>query len=312
MAKDPAALFYIDHWLVATREMRADCRGWYLNLVLHQFKSGTLPNDVEELANLASVRISEFDLFQQVWQQVLQQKFEVLSTGRLQDMEAAAIIRAREEFKDKRAASGRMSAFIKLIRRELCQDENVIFFVKKNVKDEQIVTMDQHVLKHVFRQMFQLYINTNKNKDKKEDVIGGAGGEEGEREGSVGDPLDEPPEPPPPGWNPFPGLPETGLELPQNKAKCALELLILNGVKAEMPHIGTLWEVFKNQNFTARKFYQNPDEVYSHFINWGKNQKINGTAHQSGGAHGKSAGAAELARKLGEKLTTRREPNPPG
>lgn len=154
--------------------------------------------------------------------------------------------------------------------------------------------------------------NAIENKDRKEVDVGGAGGEEGEREGPVDDPLDEPPEPPPPGWNPFPGLPETGLELPQNKAKCALELLLLNGVKAEMPHIGTLWEVFKNQNFTARKFYQNPDEVYSHFINWGKNQKINGTAHQSGGAHGKSAGAAELARKLGEKLTTRREPNPPG
>lgn len=150
--------------------------------------------------------------------------------------------------------------------------------------------------------------NVIENKDRNEDDVGGAGGEEGEREGSQDDPQD----PAPPGWNQFPGLPETNLDLPQNKAKCALELLLLNGAKAEMPHIGTLWEVFKNQNFTARKFYQNPDEVYNHFINWGKNQKINGTAHQPGGAHGKSAGATELARKLGEKLTTRREPNPPG
>lgn len=189
MAKDPAALFYIDHWLAATREMRADCRGWYINLVLHQFKSGSLPNDIEELANLASVRVSEFEVFQQVFQQVLKQKFEVLSTGRLQDIEAAEIIRAREDFKDKRAAAGRISAFITFIRKKLCSDENVLFFIKQHVDHEQLRTNNQQVLKQVYEDLFQLYINRNKDKDRIENEVGGTGGEAGGREGgSDGDP----------------------------------------------------------------------------------------------------------------------------
>ena len=37
--RDPAVLFYIDtfFWLTATAEMDSDVRGWYLNLILHQF-----------------------------------------------------------------------------------------------------------------------------------------------------------------------------------------------------------------------------------------------------------------------------------
>lgn len=312
MAKDPAALFYIDHWLVATREMRADCRGWYINLVLHQFKSGSLPNDIEELANLASVRISEFEVFQQVFQQVLKQKFEVLSTGRLQDVEAAEIIRAREDFKDKRAAAGRISAFITFIRKKLCSDENVLFFIKQHVDHEQLRTNNQQVLKQVYEDLLQLYINRNKDKDRIENDVGGAGGEEGERKEGGNDFVPDEPDKPPVGWNQFPGPSERTMELPEIKAICALELLLLNGTKAKMEHIEKLWVVFKNQTFNSKKFYQNPDDVFNHFINWAKTQKINGTAHHAAGTHGKSAGAVELADKLAEKLTTRREPNPPG
>lgn len=315
MAKDPAALFFIDAWLIATKEMKAECRGWYVNLVLHQYKNKSLPNDLEELANLADVRISEFILFQQVWQQVLKHKFEQLPSGRLYNPEAAEIIRGREEFIEKRAAAGRMSAFIKFIRRELCPDENIIYFVKQNVDAEQIRTNDQQVLKQVFDHLLQLYINKYKNKDKIEEVIGGMGGREGEREG-VGDgeppgradPLPEPVK----GWIQFPGPEQSKLDLPDDKAKAALELIILAGTKAEKGHIETLWEVFKIQNFTRKKFYQSANDVFSHFINWSKTQKINGTIHPQPTAHGKSTGAVELANKLVEKLTTRREPNPPG
>ena len=265
MAKDPAALFFIDRWLVATAEMRADCRGWYLNLILQQFDKKTLPSDIEELANLANVRISEFEVFQQVWQQVLKQRFEVLSTGRIQDIEAAEIIRGREEFKGKRAAAGRMSAFTQFIRKELCKDENVISFIKKNVDPQQIETSDQQVYQHVFKQLLQLYIN--KNKDKTQDrVEGGMGGdEEGEGE----------PDTPPPDWNQFPG-PKSQLDLPEVKADAALEMLLINGAKALPEHIPRLWKVFKTTHFTGKKFYHDPNDVFTHFINWSKSQKVNG------------------------------------
>lgn len=204
-AKDPAALFYIANFLVATAEMKGDCTGWYTRLILHQFDKKSLPNNLEELANLANVRASEFEVFKQVWQQVLKQKFEVLSTGRLQDAEAAEIIRTRESFIDKRAASGRKSAFIKLIRRELCQDENVIHFIKTHVKDEQIETKDQQVLKQVYHQMFQLYINIDIDKDRIEDEVGGTG----EGEAGTGS---SPPEGPP--WSKYAcGLPQAMIEI---------------------------------------------------------------------------------------------------
>ncbi len=70
--KDPAVLFYIDSWLVSTKEMQADARGWYLNLILHQYDKGSLPIDIEELANLADVRFSEYEKFKKTFQQVLQ------------------------------------------------------------------------------------------------------------------------------------------------------------------------------------------------------------------------------------------------
>jgi hypothetical protein len=304
MAKDPAALFYIDHWLVATAEMRADCRGWYVNLVLHQFKSGSLPDDMEELANLANVRFSEYAMFQQVWQQVLKHKFKVLPTGRLQDVEAAEIVQAREEFKEKRAAAGRMSAFIKLIRKDLCQDENVLMYVKKNVNPEHIITSDQHVLKQVFNHLFQLYINKDKiiNKNRKEDGIGGTGEKETEGEGAEAPPADlpesEPDDPPPENWNAHPGKSERSLELPKVKADCALELLLINGATAQSHHVEKLWEVFKNQHFNGEKFYYSPNDAYNHFINWAKTQKINGNKTNSSNSVARTGTSTAQIRSL--------------
>lgn len=272
--KDPAALFYIANFLVATAEMKGDCTGWYTRLILHQFDKKSLPNDLEELANLANVRSSEFDTFQQVWQQVLKQRFEVLPTGRLQDAEAAEIIRAREGYIDKRAAAGRKSAFIKMIRRELCQDENVIHFIKTNLKDEQIETKDQQVLKQVYRQMLQLYINIDINKEKGGKGIGGTG-EKGEGgEGSSN-------------WAGMPGTEQLTLELPDIKAGSAKLLMELAGVKATDEQVLKLWEIFKVQNFTGKRWYSAADDAYSHFINWSKTQKINGTGHEHAGPDAK-------------------------
>ena len=94
--KDPAVLFYISDWLRATKGMKAHVRGWYLNLILFQYDMGDLPTDMEELANLADVRISEYDLFKQVFEQVLKQKFELNENNRLENKVAKEIIQARK------------------------------------------------------------------------------------------------------------------------------------------------------------------------------------------------------------------------
>lgn len=48
-----------------------------------------------------------------------------------------------------------------------------------------------------------------------------------------------------------------------------------------------LWYAFKVQNFTGEKFYASANDVYSHFINWSKNQTVNGsTENKSNSANG--------------------------
>src|ERR1700722_1341549 len=116
MSKDPACLFFIDKWLLATAEMKADCRGWYLNLILHQYDKKSLPNDIEELASLAGVRITEFDKFKQVFEQVLKHKFLSNETGRLENEFAHQIIKGREQFLKKRSDAGKLSYVLRYFK----------------------------------------------------------------------------------------------------------------------------------------------------------------------------------------------------
>lgn len=184
-AKDPACLFFIDKWLVATKEMKAPVRGWYLNLILHQFDKGDLPTDIEELANLADVRFSEFDLFQQEFQQVLQHKFQPNGNGRLENAYATQILKGREAFKEKREAAGRMSSFIKYVRANLCQDENTLAWVKKNVDLKNVDLTNKDMLQQVFQHMLQLYINVNVNAIINKEEKEGAEGKETFLPGSI-------------------------------------------------------------------------------------------------------------------------------
>lgn len=171
MAKDPAALLFIDNWLVSTKEMKADERGWYLNLVLHQYDKGDLPNDVEELANLADVRFSEYESFKQKWEQVLKHKFELNENGRLENPKAKEVIRKREDFKDKRSLSGKIGYVVKVAMKELNATDEQVDFIKDNINFDEIDIKNKQVLKQMLKQTIKLYINGDKNKPlvKKED-----------------------------------------------------------------------------------------------------------------------------------------------
>lgn len=160
MKKDFAMLFIIDKWLVATKEMTADCRGWYLNLILHQYDKGDLPNDIEELANLADVRFSEYLRFQQVFQQVLQHKFKLKDNGRLANDFANEILKSRELFKSKRSDAGKMSSILKKAR-IICADEEFL----KQVKIGFDINVDSTHVSDLLQHMFQLYKDRDRNKD---------------------------------------------------------------------------------------------------------------------------------------------------
>lgn len=171
MSKDPAVLFYISDWLTSTKEMRADERGWYLNLILHQYDKGDLPNNVEELANLADVRFSEFDNFKQRWEQVLKQKFEENKNGRLENSKAKKILQGRAQFKEKRSNSGRIGYVIKFAKSNICNENEYIEYIKKNFDFENTTINDKQVLKQVLKHLLKLYRNENENENVNKDAI---------------------------------------------------------------------------------------------------------------------------------------------
>jgi hypothetical protein len=162
---DPAVLFFIANWLTSTKEMKADCRGWYLNLILHQYDKKSLPNDVEELANLADVRVSEYDKFKEVWKNNLKCKFKINEEGRLENDFAKEIIRGRNQFLDKRSEAGKKSYFYKIIK-SYTRDKQLIGYLIENINWEEIDLKNEQMFKQVFEHLFKLYINKDKDINK--------------------------------------------------------------------------------------------------------------------------------------------------
>ena len=165
--KDPAVLFFISDWLVSTNEMEADCRGWYLNLILNHYDKGSLPNDIEKLATLANVKFSEFKKFEQVFEQVLKQKFKLNEDGRLINENVSSILRGRESFKDERSKAGKKSYLMRFFRKEYpnnLSNNGLIEFISENI-DLEINTKNEQVIKHMFEHLFELYRNRNRNID---------------------------------------------------------------------------------------------------------------------------------------------------
>lgn len=169
MAKDPACLFYIDKWFLATKEMKADCRGWFLNLILLQYDKGSLPSDMEELANFADVRVSEYEKFQQVFEQVLKHKFEEVEINgeiRLQNPFARDILMNRSQFLDKRSNAGKFSYITKFIYKYITKKKNEIEFIKSNINISELDLKNEQVLKQVLKQTLELLISVDVSVNK--------------------------------------------------------------------------------------------------------------------------------------------------
>lgn len=171
MSKDPAVLIYINNWLSSTAGMDADCRGWYINLLLHNYDKGFLPGDIEELAVLANVKHSQFERFKQVFEQVLKHKFKENEDGSLINPKTEIVLKGREEFKEKRSEAGKKSYLSKFLAKHFpkqFRNSKLKAYVLDNI-DLSIDLKNEQVLKQVFEHLFELYINVNVNVNK--DII---------------------------------------------------------------------------------------------------------------------------------------------
>lgn len=163
--KDPAVLFYTGDWLKATAEMDADCRGWYLNLILHNYDKKSLPNDIESLALLAGVKFSEYKRFEYVFEQVLKHKFKQTDEGRISNETTDHVLRSREIFQSKRSDAGKMSYLMKFFAKNYIKehkDNKLHNFVKFHI-DLSVDTKNEQMIKKMFEHLFELYKNENKN-----------------------------------------------------------------------------------------------------------------------------------------------------
>jgi uncharacterized protein YdaU (DUF1376 family) len=165
MTKDPAVLLYIDKWLIATKSMPSDARGWYLNLILTQYdRGGELPNDLEELAVICDVKFSEYQKFTATWEQVLKQKFKQNDNGTLYNELCFDILKKRETFKLKRENSGAIGFVVK-ISREVGYKEDEIENLKNWTEISTLFKKDKQVLKQELKQIHKLFINVDVNTD---------------------------------------------------------------------------------------------------------------------------------------------------
>ena len=67
-------------------------------------------------------------------------------------------------------------------------------------------------------------------------------------------------------------------DLPDVKIGSAIQLLkITKQVDVSSKRVIGMWDIFKVQNLTGKKFYATVEDVHSHFINWIKTQNFSGS-----------------------------------
>jgi hypothetical protein len=109
-------------------------------------------------------------------------------------------------------------------------------------------------------------------------------------------------------WKTRPGKEFLDLDLNETKAGAVKQLFKLTkNHNLTNDELKLLWGIFKAQNFNGEKFYATVNDVYSHFINWSKTQKIDdkstSNSKQANGGNYKTAGQNVYAERLREQLS---------
>lgn len=162
--KDPAVLIYFDKWISSTNGMKADFRAWYFDLLIHQYDKGFVPIDIDELAGICRVRPSEYQMFNQMVEQVVKQKFSVVD-GFYRNTVVDEVLRKREIFKDKREKSGNIGVVIKLAKSLNIANEAQLDRLKNYLYSLEVEKISEFKNKQVVEHLLNLYINEDVNED---------------------------------------------------------------------------------------------------------------------------------------------------
>jgi hypothetical protein len=170
MAKDPAFLMYYKEWLVSTAGWDADVRGWYINLLCHQADKRTLeatglPNDIETLAELAGVKISQFDRFKECWKRTLEAKFKLAEDGTLINSKMDMVLKDRREFTNKQSIRGLLGYYIKLARKAVDLSDRQAEELYRHLEKEDFPNKNKKERLESLKRTLQAIINSNVNID---------------------------------------------------------------------------------------------------------------------------------------------------
>lgn len=267
MAKDPALLLYTKDWIEGTGEMSPSEKGVYIDLLAHQHQKGDLPSDTSRLCRLVS--LSEND-FLPIWETV-HKKFELKENGRLHNRRLTETVAKRSTKRSTKShtnsITGRFAVLIRSVEPNF-RDE-----IKKRFKIDDFNHFSTETATERLTEWFAerltelenatILINNNSIVDSNKEGINNLGKENFEKEivhvkSKKNFPV----------YSDFNGLPELNVNT-------SIELIrITQNATVSKSDIDSLWNVFKVQNLTGEKYYHSEKEVYSHFTNWVKNQKI--------------------------------------
>lgn len=163
MAKDPAVLIYFDKWISSTNGMKAEYRAWYFDLLVYQYDKGGIPDDEDEMAGICRVRPSEYNLFKQMVQQVLKQKFEQID-GKWYNPLMTEILQKRKDFKEKRQKSGNIGVIIKMAT-SIEGFGKYLNKLKTELYKMEFNEIEKHKDKNLLKHLLKLYIDEDVNED---------------------------------------------------------------------------------------------------------------------------------------------------
>lgn len=111
----------------------------------------------------------------------------------------------------------------------------------------------------------------------------------------------------------WPDSDDLGMDIPEIKVGSVIQLIsAAQQIHLTKDQVNQMWQAFKAQHFTGEKHYKSLNEIYSHFINWSKSQKIKDAKSASKTASGRSAGTVSYLERIAAEYAARGSGNDAG
>lgn len=162
--KDPAFLFYSKDWIEGTAEFMPNEKGVFIDLLAHQHQKTGLPTDLNRLARLVGLSLSEFT---EIWK-VISEKFTEVD-GRFFNNRLLKVMNERGEKGKKNTIIGIFSG---ILRKEK-PSKKEYNFIKNSFNAEDFMQFDSERLSERISEWYKERLKSivNENEDGNEDEI---------------------------------------------------------------------------------------------------------------------------------------------